>query len=220
MSDCLLPTFDSLTDNQIQRINENSIIVKYKRGEVICRENIPVTHILYLKSGLVKLHKEYKPDKSIIIGIIGKNRFFGLMTVFGERRYKASVTALEDCEVVHTNCNIFIDVLCKNGKYTCHLLDQISGYSSLLVDKMIGITCKQVPGRLAEILLFFSNNIYYSSAFNLPLSRQEIADFISATKETVSRTLTEFKNDRLINLNGNKITLQSLELLERLCKVG
>lgn len=220
MPDCLLPTFEALTSNQIEKINENSIIVKYKKGEVICRENHPISHILFLKSGLIKLSKEYQKDRSLIIGILGPKGFFGIVTIYGKGIYQISVTTLDECEVVHTNFDVFKDILFKNGKYTCNLMDQISSNSLLLIRKMISTTFKQVPGRLAELLLFFARIIYNSNTYNLPLSRLEIAEFIASTKETVSRTITEFKNDRIIDIEGTAVTLNSVDLLEKLSIIG
>lgn len=220
MKDCLLPTFDALTNNQIEKINEHSVIVKYRKGEVICRENNPISHSLYLKSGLVKLCKEYHHDNSMIVGIIGPNGFFGLISVFSKSVFQISVSALEDCEVVHTEFNVFKDILFKNGKYTCYLMNQISNYSLLIMQKMLSTICKQTPGRLAELLLFFAHNVYNDNTFNLPLSRLEIAEFLASTKETVSRVITEFKNDRLIDIEGTAIKITSIDLLERLSKIG
>lgn len=220
MPDCLLPTFNVLTNTQIQKINENSLILKYQKGDIICRQNHPVSHVLFLKSGLIKLHKNYTRDKSAIIGIVGQNKFFAMTGVFTNRIFQLSASAIEDCEVINTNFDIFIDILFRNGKYACRLMDQISSYTLLLMDKMIMNTHKQIPGRMAEVLMFFAREVYNSDSYTLPLSRQDIAIFISATKETVSRTLTEFKNDRLIEIDDKLISIISPELIEKLSKIG
>jgi CRP-like cAMP-binding protein len=220
MLECMLPTFDALTNKQVQQINENSLIVKYRKGDVICYEGHPISHVLFLRSGLVKLHKRYQQDNSMIIGIIGANRFFGLTTGLTSSIFQISVSALDDCEVVHTDFSVFKGILFKNGKYTCNLLIQISEYSLLLMRRMTSNTYKQVPGRLAELLLFFAKEVYNSNSYNLPLSRQEIAEFIASTKESVSRTLSDFKNDNLIEIDDKFVTLKSIELFEKFSRMG
>lgn len=220
MPDCLLPTFNVLTNTQIQKINENSLILKYQKGDIICRQNHPVSHVLFLKSGLIKLHKNYGRDKSVIIGIVGQNKFLAMTGVFINRIFQFSASAIEDCEVIHTNFDVFVDILFRNGKYACSLMDQISSYSLLLMDKMIVNTHKQIPGRMAEVLMFFAKDVYNSDSYTLPISRQDIATYISATKETVSRTLTEFKNDRLIEIDDKFVRITSPELIEKLSKIG
>ena len=220
MLECLLPTFGVLTNSQIQKINENSYVVKYKEGETICSQNHPVSHVMHVKSGLVKLFREYDPGKTSIIGIVGTDRYLCLMSVFYDKLFQNAASALEDSEIVHTSLSIFLDIVNKNGRYAYYLLKQISIYGHLIIDKMIKNTYKQIPGRVAEVLLYFSKEIYKSDTYTLPLSRQEFADFVSATKETVSRTLTEFKNDRLIEVNDRIITLKSLDLIDKLSKIG
>ena len=220
MQDCVLPTFDVLTDSQIQKINENSIDVKYKKGESICRQNHPIAHMLFLKSGLVKLTRYYSEDKSPIVGIVGPEKFLCLISVFYNKVYQTGGTALGESKVIYTNLEVFLDILYNNGKYAVAILRQISGSGYVMIERMIHISYTQVPGRMAGLLLYFSKESCRSNTFVIPFSRQEIAEFISTTKETVSRTLTEFKSDRLIELNGDLITLKSLDLIEKLSKVG
>lgn len=220
MSQCQLPTYEVLSPAQIQKINENSYVIPYRKGEVICNENHPVSQALFLKTGLVKLHKEHSRDRSTIMGIVGPDNFIGLMSVFYGKLYQNAMTAIEDCEVVQTSLDVFFEVISKNGRYAMQLLHQISGYGFNMIEKMFRNMHKQIPGRLAELLLIFSKDIYKSYSFSLPLSRQEIADFISSTKETVSRTLTEFKNDRLIDVNDKFITIKSPGLIQKLSEIG
>ena len=96
----------------------------------------------------------------------------------------------------------------------------LSDEAIAMMEKMISISQKQVTGRLAEVLLFFAQKIYKQNTFSLPLSRQELAELISSTKESISRTLTEFKNDRIIALDDKRIELKSIDLLQILSKIG
>ncbi len=66
---------------------------------------------------------------------------------------------------------------------------------------------KQIHGRLADALLFLSDEIFESDSFELPLSRTDLGDYIHATRESVTRTLSRLKADGLINMQGRIITL-------------
>lgn len=90
----------------------------------------------------------------------------------------------------------------------------------VLLDKVINVSQKQVPGRLADVLLFFSTQIYKKDTFTLPVSRMDLAELISSTKESISRTLTEFRNDKIIELEDKEVTIKSLELLQILSRLG
>jgi hypothetical protein len=66
---------------------------------------------------------------------------------------------------------------------------------------------------MAEVLIFFSDEVYKNVHFELPLSRQELAELVYSSEESVSRTLTEFKNDWMIDIENRMITLKSIDLL-------
>jgi CRP-like cAMP-binding protein len=218
--ECLWPSFNELSPEQDEKIQKNSFQVKHKKGEQIFRQDQPVSHIMLICSGLVKLYKEVDQDKIIILNIVGPSDFIGIISAFYGDRYQHSAAALEDTVTLYVNLPDLKEIIGLNGKYGLHFLKQLSSEGIMLIDKMINLSRKQIPGRIAEILLFFSRNIYKSNDFELPLSRQELADLVSSTKESISRTLTEFKNDRLIDINDRQVGLKSIELLEILSRMG
>lgn len=219
-TECLIPTFGVLTEQQVALINNNSFIINHKYGEVIFRQGRPVTHLIYLRSGLVKLYKQIEGKSEIILDVMQHGQFVGLTSIFYEKLYPYSVSSLEGGELIFVGAKDFRNVLVQNGEYSLRIMNILSSRVVYMINRLIAFTKKQVPGRLAEMLLYFSKNIYNNIVFNLPLTRQEIADMVQTTKESVSRTLTEFKNDRLIDVDERKITLISHDLLEILNKIG
>jgi CRP/FNR family transcriptional regulator, polysaccharide utilization system transcription regulator len=218
--DCVVPAFNLLTDDQIKRINENSYLVNHKRGEDIFRQNKPISYIKFVKTGLVKISREVQNDKSVIIKIVTDGSFLDLLSVFYENRYLYSATAIEETQIIYTNFSVFKEIITENGAYALSILKLFGNDAITLLDKVINVSQKQVPGRLADVLVFFSTKIYRSDTFNLPLSRMELAELISSTKESISRTLTEFKNDKIIEIDEKKITIRSMDLLQILSRLG
>jgi CRP-like cAMP-binding protein len=216
----LWPSFSELSTEQIEKIQKNSYLVKHRKGEQIFRQDQPISHFMMIRSGLVKLYKNVDPDKIIILKIVGPGSFLGLISVFYGNRYQYSASALEDTETLYASLTDIKEIIGENGKYALHFLKQLSSDGITMIDKMINLSQKQIPGRIAEILLFFSREVYHSNGFTLPLSRQELADLVSSTKESISRTLTEFKNDRLIDIDDRKVNLKSIELLDILSRMG
>jgi CRP-like cAMP-binding protein len=218
--ECLLPTYDVLTADQIRKINENCYAVKHNKSENIFSQDKPKSHLMFLLSGLVKIYKKDQNNKSVILKIVGPGNYLGLISVFYKDRYQFSATALEDSELVYINISIMLEILTNNGAFAVQLIKRFSDEGVEVLNKLIYFPQKQVPGRVAEVLLFFSNNIYFNDQFILPLTRQELADLVYSTKESVSRTLNEFKNDRIIDFEDRQISLKSIELLKILSKVG
>jgi CRP-like cAMP-binding protein len=218
--ECRLPTFGELTDEQILAINSNSYVVSYKKNETIIKQNIPVSHLVYVKSGLVKVFKEISHEKIHILKISSSENFIGLLSVFSGQLNTYSVATIEDSEIVFTDIATIKKIIKENGGYALHFMKLISDYGLFIFDKLINMSQKQIPGRIAETILFFAQNIYKNDSFEMPLSRQELAELIVTTKENISRTLSEFKNDRIIDFDGRKITITSRDNIEFLSKIG
>lgn len=219
-SDCLLPSYNVLSEDQIKKINTGALLVGHRKGEIIFSQDKPVSHLMFLKSGLVKIYKEGINRKTVILRIVKPGNYIGTFSTFYDNRYQLSGATLEDSVLIYVNINLFKEILCENGEYALQVLQHFSNEGMFLINKLLDFPQKQVPGRIAEVLLFFASEVYNNNEFVLPLSRQELADFVYSTKESVSRTLTEFKNDKIIDIDDREVALQSVELLRILSKLG
>lgn len=176
--------------------------------------------MMFLKSGLAKIFKEGTKNRSTILRIVGPGHYVGLFSVFYDNLYQFSSVALDDSEIYYVPLPLINELIRENGQFAFHLIQQLGKDGMELMNKLIYFPQKQVPGRMAEILLFFATQIYESDTYTLPLSRQELADLAYSTKESISRTLTEFKNDRMIEINDRHVELKSVDLLKILSKLG
>ncbi|MBN1953355.1 MAG: Crp/Fnr family transcriptional regulator [Bacteroidales bacterium] len=218
--DFKLPAYEMLSAEQLARINDNSLVVRHAIGEFVYSEDKPITHFMYLQKGLIKIFKNEAPNRSTILKIVGSGSYVGLFSAFSGTRYPFSAVALEDSEVICTNLQVLAEVLTENGGVALQFMRQFSEEGVSLFNKLIDLPKKQLPGRIAEVLLFFSSEIYGMNDFKLPLSRQELADLVYSTRESVSRTLTEFKNDKMIEIDDRFVSLKSIDLLKILSKLG
>lgn len=216
---CIVPTYDVLDEQQISDINNNSYLVKYKKNETIFRQNMPISHIIFIKTGLVKSFKEGEGERKIILSIESTNSFIGLISSFCRNQYDLSSATLIESEIVFTDFAVFKKIIQENGQYAMHLMRQISEQGLFIFHKLMNLSHKQVPGRIAGILLSL-NEMYKANEFEMPLSRQELADLISSTKESVSRTLSEFKHDKIIDIEEKKIILKRPDILTMLSRIG
>jgi CRP/FNR family transcriptional regulator, polysaccharide utilization system transcription regulator len=79
---------------------------------------------------------------------------------------------------------------------------------------------KQLPGRLAEILLCMSREVFKSNQFELPLNNNELSDFISTSRESVSRILSDFSKEGIISMNKKELTILKKDILEKISIKG
>jgi len=79
---------------------------------------------------------------------------------------------------------------------------------------------KHNMGRVADALLLFANEIYNSLTFNLPISRQDLADLTGITRESASRILTDFNKEKILEMKGRQITILNDNLLRQISEKG
>ena len=92
-----------LTKNDFELLNDNSVEVNVKKGDIIMNSESLVSNIIYLKTGYIK---EYVVDpncKTNIIQIIKPHSYLGLHSLFGDKLNHYSYSALEDFKICHIN---------------------------------------------------------------------------------------------------------------------
>jgi len=108
----------------------------------------------------------------------------------------------------------------KNGGFAIGLLTKISKINDKVISQTLDMRQKNLAGRVAYVLLYFTREIYNSRVFDLPVSRKEIADFIGMSSANVIRTMSDFKKDGLIKVFGKTIEIDNIEKLEIISKRG
>ncbi len=215
-----IPAFSLLTEEQNRLIQNVSNIVLYGSGEMLFRQDRPVSHIMYVQSGLIKIFRESGNGRSVITDLATSGSFISLISVFGKELYHYSASAVEESRVLLTEISALRKLILENGEFAGLLLKQTGQECINTTTKLMNQFQKQLPGRVAEMLLFFSERIYGSQEFNLPLSRRELAEFTGTTKESMIRTLAEFRHDKIIKLDGKKVEIISPDIIHTLCRLG
>lgn len=212
--------FSYLDEGGILELCDNKVEQSYRKGEVINREGDPITSFKYLKSGLVKLFRTTPSGEEQVITITRPFEFVSNMSIFSGSKYLYSVSALEDSVVCIVRLSFIKDLLQKNGAFATGLLTRIAEINEKIIGQSLDLRQKNLIGRIAYILLYFSKEIYNSRIFDLPVSRKEIADYIGMSTANVIRTMSEFKKDRIIKIEGKTIEVVNPDKLEILSKRG
>jgi CRP-like cAMP-binding protein len=218
--DLFFPDKNIISPNDIDQIKTNCKVVQYQKKDVIFKQDTLTSHIMFVKSGLIKIFKQGKNNKSIILELVTPGNFLGLGSIFGDTTFQYSATAIEDTEILFIDMNTFHSILVNNGEYTTSLLKKLSKENLHVMDRLIAQYQKQLPGKLADLILYFAEKIYHAEHFDLPLTRNELAELAGTTKESLIRTLTEFKNDKIIELDGKTIKIKSMDIIKTLSRIG
>jgi CRP-like cAMP-binding protein len=212
--------FEYLDDDNIFALCANKEERNYKKGEIINLEGDKIIDFKYLKKGLVKIFRRSVNGDEQVITITRPFEFVSNMSIFSEERYRYSVSALEDSTVCIVSLDFMKELFSKNGSLALGLLSKVSQVNDKIISQSLEIRNKNLVGRVAYVLLYFSKDIYSSRVFDLPVSRKEIADFISMSTANVIRTLSDFKRDGIISIDGKTIEIADVGKLEMIARRG
>ena len=212
--------FDKLDRQALDEIDHHKTEVFYEKGEIICTEGEAITSFLYLRKGLVKLLVSGKNEKEHIISIGKPLDFIGLLSIFSNSNHIYTITAIEDSVVCFVDLEVIKGLMRKNGAFALDFLEKSSRVADDVIHTRLSINTKQLRGRIAYILLFFANHIYGKNEYELPISRKELAQLIDMSTENVIRILSEFRKDKLIEIEGKLIRIQDSQRLQRIYDLG
>jgi CRP-like cAMP-binding protein len=212
--------FSYLDDPTIEELCNNKEEQSFRKGEIINHEGEKISNFKYLKNGLVKLYRRTSTGEEQVITITRPFEFVSNMSIFSEERYQYSVSALEDSTVCMVKLEFIKELFMKNGGFAMGLLTKISMINDKIISQTLDIRQKNLIGRVAFVLLYFTKEIYNSRVFDLPVSRKEIADYIGMSTANVIRTLSDFKKEGIIRVFGKTIEVVDINKLEVISKRG
>ncbi|HCY00665.1 MAG TPA: hypothetical protein DG754_11050 [Bacteroidales bacterium] len=215
-----LPFESVLLPDERDKLYSSTNKVEYSKRDIIIKQSARVSEIPLILSGLVKISREMRRGKNVILRIAQPGSYLGLSSIFGSDVYEYSVFALENVTVRFIDIETFSWLIKKNGLFGMEVVKQISADNIFNINRLSSLLYKQLPGRVADIILYFSEDIFKSETFSIPLTRQELAELAGTTKESLIRTLSEFKHDKIIDMNRNSFKVNSMHIIKTLSRLG
>jgi len=208
-----------LIQSQLDELADHCSQVSFKSGEIIFKENAISTNVVYLKSGLVKIHTD-NFSKDRILRLTKAPSYLCLPGVLGTSINRFSATAIEPTIACFIDIHVFKKFILENGDFAYQIILELSQNEMKSFQVSLNLAQKQANGRVADALLYFAHEIYDSNVFILPFSRQELGDWMGISRESVSRILGEFHSANIIYQNGKEITILNEELLLQISQKG
>jgi CRP/FNR family transcriptional regulator len=218
--DSIIPFGHLLNEAEIQGVIENSNVVTFNKKEIIFRQNTRTSHIMFIKSGMVKIFKEGRNSKFIILKVAVPGDFLGLLSIYGGDTHHYSASAIQSSEICFVDISVFNNLLGTNGDFASSIISRIANDGLFIFDRLMSQSHKQLPGRIADVILYFSEIIFKSETFEFPFTRRELAELAGTTKESFIRTLAEFKHDKIIDLDGSVVKVNSMRIVKTLSELG
>jgi CRP/FNR family transcriptional regulator, polysaccharide utilization system transcription regulator len=212
--------FKHLTKSELALINENRYEATFKPGEIMIKQGSPASNALFMANGLAKTYIEGIKGKNFIIGISMPGNLIMGPGAYVNSRHNYSVSAITPVQACFISFEIFKQLVRVNGAFAEGLLEDISAKSLRSHISMVNLAQKRMSGRLADALLYFSDEVFKSDEYEMILSRQELGEMTSMAKECVVRILKELEDSGVIYSDSSRIKLLDRERLIQISEKG
>ncbi|MBC7448525.1 MAG: response regulator [Hymenobacteraceae bacterium] len=185
-----------------------------RKKQDIYREGDEPTRVFFVKAGRVKSVKTTDGGKELITGIYGPGEFFGYLPLLERTTHSDSAVAVDDSELVYIPKDDFALLLLRDPKVGEQFIRLLAGRVSEREQQLLAMAYSSIRRRVADILLRLHEQATLPDA-SIQLSRDDMAAMVGTAPESLTRTLSEFKQDGLIELTPRSIRVLEPEKLRR-----
>src|SRR5579871_4405174 len=192
----------------------------YPAGAVLFLEKQDARGVFVVCGGQVKLSISSSGGKTLILRIAKPGEILGLMAVLSNTPYEVTAETLHPCQVAFVRRDDFMRLLAKHPEMHAGVASQLTKLYSGACEQLrtVGLS-NSAPEKVARLLLDWSSEgqqTKLGTQIKVPLTHEEIAEFVGTTRETVTRTLSEFKNKHFVVLQGSTLTIANRPALENI----
>lgn len=184
---------------------------KYEKGELIIMEGSCPENLVIINQGQVKVFRYNVEGKEQILYIFAEGDFFGEKNLLKNKKAKYNAEALESTEICMINKKDFQKLLHDYPEIGIKIIEELCSRMEKVEAAVQSMGTKSIETRINSILLEFAQRYGKEHPrgvlVELPLSREGIANYIGAARETVSRKLSVLQDEGIIEMIGNKKVL-------------
>ncbi len=182
----------------------------YRKGQIIYYEGKGALGLYCINDGKIKVFKIGTEGKEQIIRMVQPGDVLGLRSIISGKPYSSSATALDDSVCCFIGKRRFFKLIIKYPQLSQRIMVILSHLLEGADNKITSLAQKSVRERLAESLLAL-DQVFQSEKNTdgniISLSREDLANLVGTATETVIRLLSDFKHDKLIEIQGRKIRI-------------
>lgn len=221
-SDCMQKcnVFKALSKEELDQVYEHRYDTPFRSGEVIAKQGSPISNVVSLSHGLVKLVLETPGKPDILLSIVQPTTIITSPGMFLDNRYHFSVVSLTDARACFIDMNLIRQLFGTNREFATRFHRNVGERSINLLERFRNIIHKNMAGRLADAILYLYSDVYGELQFQMDLSRNDLAEYTNMTKESLSRILKEFKEEQIFDLSGSDARILNIDRLEQIARNG
>lgn len=202
--------------NDLRELIKNCELQTYKAGETILEEGKQSNYFFMVDRGVVKTHRLDPLGKELITSVHKEGDFFGNISFNQHSAHQENATAMEETRVYAISRDELKEILMKNNHIALELIDVLGNNLSGVKEQLLEMAYGSVRKKTARTILLFSQKIRRFPTQSIRISRRDLASVAGMASESLIRTLSDFKKEGLIEIEGRNIKLLNVEALKNI----
>ena len=201
--------------NPLQELAADRNINHYKKKQPVYSEGNHPNRLYYIEKGKVKTCKTNDAGKELTVGLFNEGDFFGYNALLEETVYKETAEAIEDSDIAIIPKEDFENLLRSNREVMHKFIKLLAKNVTEKENQLLGLAYNSLRKRVADALLTLQEKYRKENQekFSIHISREDLANIAGTATESLIRTLSDFKNENLIEIkDGNIIIINEKKL--------
>ncbi len=202
----------------IRDLVSNRDINKYKKKQVVFNEGNRPSCLYYIQKGKIKTYKSNEDGKELVVDLYHEGDFLGYVALFENNNYRETAEAMEDSELAVIPKEDFESFIYQSPSISRKFIQMLAMNISEKETHLINLAYNSLRKKVADSLLriYKKYNRVHENNFPIALSRENLASVAGTATESLIRTLSDFKNERLIDIKEGIIIILNEKKLENL----
>ncbi len=208
----------SFGKNVLQSLTEDRNINKYKKKQNIYSEGNHPNRLYYVLKGKVKTYKTNEDGKELVTELFSPGDFLGYIALLEGAVYRDTAEALEETELAVIPKEDFEELINNNKEVAQKFIKLLAKNISVKENQLLGLAYNSLRKKVAEALILLQNKYQPAKGenFAIDISRESLATIAGTATESLIRTLSDFRSEKLIDIKEGSITIINQKKLEHL----
>ncbi len=201
--------------NLVNELIAHARIKQYKSKQNIYQEMDDVAYLYYVVSGKVKVFVANNEGREIVTAVYSENDFFGYESLLLNKAHQNNAEVMENGEIGLIRKEIFLELLGRFPNLSSTFLNLLSNSLSIKDKQLLNLAYDSVRKRIAVVLISFAEKFgIKDNQSKFRISREDLANAVGTANETISRNLSDFIEEGLIEKTGSSIFIPSIKKLQ------
>src|SRR5688572_30132561 len=201
----------------IRQLEEQYEVEGYNKKQTLYQEGKRPRFLYYLVKGKVKGHKSHEDGKEYISNLYSDGDFIGYTALIEDVNYDDSATVLEDAEIMQIPKDDFLKMVYSDISIASKFIHIITQNVKEKEERLLNLAYSSLRKRVAKALVDIVSKFNLKEQTSpIEISREDIAQYVGTATESLIRTLSDFKSEKLIEIKSGKIIVNNIDKLKNL----